>query len=64
MPALFDHLYGEFCRARLAEMRKQLLISPKKREVPEAICDESDGLGTELDPEQRSDDPPDRAQAR
>jgi hypothetical protein len=26
MPALFDCLYREYCRARLAEMRKQLLI--------------------------------------
>ena len=39
MPALFDLLYREYCRARLAEMRKQLLISPKRHEVPEAFCD-------------------------
>jgi len=67
MPALFDHLYREFCRARLAEMRKQLLISPKRREVPEAICgasDPSDGFKTELNQEKRSDDPPGPAQAR
>ncbi len=59
MPALFDHLYREYCRARLAEMRKQLLISPKRREVQEASCDarqQSDGFETELNSEQRSDD--------
>jgi hypothetical protein len=26
MPAIFDFLYQEYCRARLAEMRKQLLL--------------------------------------
>ena len=45
MPAIFDLLYREYCRARLAEMRKQLLISPKRREVPEALCDAKDGVG-------------------
>ena len=39
MPTIFDFLYREYCRARLAEMRKQLLISPKRHEVPEAFCD-------------------------
>jgi hypothetical protein len=28
MPIIFDVLYREFCRARLAEMRKQLLLWP------------------------------------
>jgi hypothetical protein len=42
MPAIFDLLYREYCRARLAEMRKQLLISPKRHEVPEAFCDAKD----------------------
>lgn len=28
MPTIFDVLYREFCRARLAEMRKQLLLRP------------------------------------
>ena len=42
MPAIFDLLYREYCRARLAEMRKQLLISP---EVPEAACDARDAVG-------------------
>ena len=45
MSALFDVLYREYCRARLAEMRKQLLISPEKHEVPEAICDVNDAVG-------------------
>ena len=46
MPTIFDLLYREYCRARLAEMRKQLLISPEGHEVPEAgICDEKDAVG-------------------
>lgn len=36
MLTLFDLLYREYCRARLAEMRKQLLIHPASHEVPEA----------------------------
>jgi hypothetical protein len=46
MPALFDILYREYCRARLAEMRKQLLISPERHEVPDAVCDGNDAVGT------------------
>lgn len=42
MPILFDVLYREYCRARLAEMRKQLLVN---REVPEAKRDASDSTG-------------------
>jgi len=42
MPALFDLLYREYCRARLAEMRRQLLITPERHEVPEAIWDAND----------------------
>jgi hypothetical protein len=34
MPMVFDLLYREYCRARLAEMRKQLLIQPASHEVP------------------------------
>ena len=45
MPAIFDLLYREYCRARLAEMRKQLLISPKRHEVLNAICDTMDAVG-------------------
>ena len=42
MPTIFDLLYREYCRARLAEMRKQFLISPKKHEVPETFCEAKD----------------------
>ena len=38
MPALFNFLYREYCRARLAEMRKQLLIRAQN-EIPKANCD-------------------------
>ena len=38
MPSIFDFLYREYCRARLAEMRKQLLISADSHEVP-TNCD-------------------------
>ena len=48
MPAIFDLLYREYCRAPLAEMRKQLLISPKRHEIPEASCDAKDGVGGNL----------------
>ena len=35
MPTIFDFLYREYCRARLAEMRKQLLlVSGKSHQVP------------------------------
>ncbi len=39
MPAIFDVLYREYCRARLAEMRKQPLVNS---EVPAAKCDAGD----------------------
>ena len=45
MPTIFDLLYREYCRARLAEMRKQLLISPDRHEVPEALCDAKNAIG-------------------
>ena len=45
MPAIFDLLYREYCRARLAEMRKELLISPDRHEVPEAPCDAKNAVG-------------------
>jgi hypothetical protein len=38
MSVLFDILYHEYCRARLAEMRSQLLLT-ESREAPEANCD-------------------------
>ncbi|MHB0771589.1 hypothetical protein [Bradyrhizobium sp. 5.13L] len=36
MPTILDLLYREYCRARLAEMRKQLLIAAKRSEAFEA----------------------------
>jgi hypothetical protein len=39
MPIIIDVLYREFCRARLAEMRKQLLLWPGTPVVPEANCE-------------------------
>jgi len=42
MPTIFDLLYREYCRARLAEMRTQLQISPKRHQIPEAFCDAKD----------------------
>ncbi|UWU94289.1 hypothetical protein [Bradyrhizobium sp. CB1015] len=36
MPAIFDLLYREYCRARLAEMRKHLLIVRQNPEDLEA----------------------------
>jgi hypothetical protein len=41
MPTIFDLLYREYCRARLAEMRQQLLIQPESVEVLESNCDDS-----------------------
>lgn len=35
MPALFDLLYREYCRAQLAEMRKQLWLT--NSEVPSDV---------------------------
>ena len=49
MPAIFDFLYREFCRARLTEMRRQLfLIQTSSPEVAEAKCSVS--------PSDRADD--------
>jgi len=39
MPFIFDMLYREYCRARLAEMRKQLLLWPGTPKIPEASSD-------------------------
>lgn len=38
MPTILDLLYRQYCRARLAEMRKQLLIRPGSYAVLEANC--------------------------
>jgi hypothetical protein len=60
MPALFNFLYREYCRARLAEMRKQLLIRAQN-EIPKANCDASlpdaaDDRGSGLGEEQNEAD--------
>ena len=48
MPAIFDLLYREYCRARLAEMRKQLLISPKTHEIAEVRDRKANGESVRL----------------
>ena len=63
MPAIFDLLYREYCRARLAEMRKQLLIAPEKHEVPAVNCNAKDAVGPTVDrstegPADRQSGPP------
>lgn len=42
MPTILDLLYREYCRARLAEMRKQLLIAAERSEALEAACHPAD----------------------
>ena len=42
MSAILDLLYREYCRARLAEMRKQLLLSVANAEIPATDWDASD----------------------
>jgi hypothetical protein len=51
MPLILDLLYREYCRARLAEMRKQLLIRRASHEVPEANRDDKrpDGAAALVD---------------
>jgi hypothetical protein len=50
MPYIFDLLYREYCRARLAEMRKQLLlVSPTIHSEPEPIWDAKDAVGASSD---------------
>ena len=45
MSTIFDLLYREDCRARLAEMRKQLLIPVASDEILEAHWDTGDPAG-------------------
>ena len=45
MSVIFDLLYRESCRARLAEMRKQLQVSVASYEIPETNWDASDPAG-------------------
>jgi hypothetical protein len=41
MPAIFDLLYREYCRARLAEMRKQLLLMPQRNMPSKELGDDA-----------------------
>ncbi len=45
MPTIFDMIYREYCRARLAEMRKQLLIPSASVESPESDASSGDAAG-------------------
>jgi hypothetical protein len=45
MSTIFDLLYREYCRARLAEMRKQLLIPVANDEILEVHSDGGDPAG-------------------
>jgi hypothetical protein len=45
MSTIFDLLYREYCRARLAEMRKQLLIPVASDEILEAPWEAGDPAG-------------------
>jgi hypothetical protein len=51
MSSIFELIYREFCRARLAEMRKQLLIPVADDEMLQAHRD-----GGDADPGDRSSD--------
>lgn len=53
MPAIFELLYKEFCRARLAEMRKQLLLTGKQPELflPDEDPADRDGTGPQHEAE-------------
>lgn len=53
MPAIFELLYKEFCRARLAEMRKQLLLTRKhpKLFLPDDDPADPDGMEPEHEAE-------------
>ena len=45
MPAILDLLYREYCRARLAEMRQQLLLTVPNHESSATDWDASDPAG-------------------
>ena len=48
MPAIFNFLYREYCRARLTEMRKQLFLTQiNGPEAAEANCGASPSEGTD-----------------
>jgi hypothetical protein len=46
MSVILDLLYREYCRARLAEMRRQLLVSVAGDQIPETNWDASDSAGS------------------
>jgi hypothetical protein len=48
MSAILDLLYREYCRARLAEMRNQLLLSVANDEIPTANWDAGDPVGPDV----------------
>ena len=59
MSAILDLLYREYCRARLAEMRKQLLLSAASDEIPAANWDASDPCsGSRLGSRHRDEEAP------
>ena len=60
MSAILDLLYREYCRARLAEMRQQLLIPVASDEIREANWDAGDPAG----PGDRLSDGDDRPSAK
>jgi hypothetical protein len=53
VPTILDLIYRQYCRARLAEMRKQLLLRAASREVSEANCD-VDRLGSSAGEDDRT----------
>ena len=55
MSTIFDLLYREYCCARLAEMRKQLLIPVASDEILEAPWDTGDPAGAHDQGSDRSD---------
>jgi hypothetical protein len=56
MSAILDLLYREYCSARLAEMRKQLLLSAANEEIPAANWDASDPASPDGEGRLLSDD--------
>jgi len=61
LPAIFDFLYREFCRARLVEMRKQLFLSqtnsPESTEADGNISsDGANDRGSNVGDSQHEDD--------
>jgi hypothetical protein len=41
MPSIFDLLYREYCRARLAEMRQQLFLIPHGNATSKGLGDDA-----------------------